>query len=114
MKARPITISEVHSFDVRDLVQVPLGRSGLEATVDYDDYQELLALGLSPNWCLTGGNVVTRKDGNLLTVARIIVDAQPGEIVAYSDGDRTNLRRGNLVLKSGYSINADRRLLTTH
>ncbi len=37
---------------------------------------------------------------NLVGIARIIVNAGPGQQVKYRDGDTTNLRRENLLVKS--------------
>ncbi len=56
-----------------------------------------MALGVSPRWCLNQGIVsvcVPRR--SCLSVARIITDAAR-ERVAYANGDKTDLRRTNLV-----------------
>jgi hypothetical protein len=39
--------------------------------------------------------------GTPLTLARAIMNAQPGQIVRYRDGDRLNLRKANLSSTSG-------------
>lgn len=114
MKPRPITVSEVHSFGVRDVVQVPLGRSGSEgAKVDQRDWDELRSLGVSPNWSLSNGSVVAGGPGrSRVYVARVLMDAKAGERVEYQDGNPLNLCRSNLSVREGFSTRHDRALLT--
>ena len=45
--------------------------------------------------------------GHLFTPARVLLEAGPGQIVKYRDGDRTNLRRDNLYLASGPAKRCD-------
>ena len=83
-----------------------------EAVLSLDDYRELLLLGVRPNWCLTGGNVMSRgKNGVRILVARVLLDAKPGQVVRFQDDNRLDLRRGNLSLAAGYSVNHDRAML---
>jgi hypothetical protein len=67
----------------------------------YEDYEAIITLGVSPNWCCTQrGNVVAYNsiDMRPLGIARILLDAGPGEAVRYRDGNPLNLRRENLYL----------------
>jgi len=111
MKARPVRITD--SKDGGICVSVPLARTGAnEAVLDLQDYNELISLGLYPNWSLLGRNVSARGPlGLRLLVARILTDARPGEVVWYRDGNPLNLRRQNLGIKEGFSIKHDRQLL---
>ena len=85
---------------------VPLAR-GSSATIDARDLEDLLQRGLTPNWTLNttaGGHAYVRaqgRHGNLLMVAREVLGARPGEIVAYRNGDSTDLRRSNLHIAKG-------------
>lgn len=91
-------------------ITVPVSKdaSHPEAVLSYNDYQHLVELGLSPNWHLSGGNVcgyALKTNGDVkVPVARLLLRAMSGEKVRYHDGDRLNLRRGNLSLVDGYSI----------
>jgi hypothetical protein len=82
--------------------------SGATAKTDADSYRALIEAGVSPNWTfnlngprttgyvrvsMTGANI---RPGKLATVARLIMQAPPGSVVHYRDGDRFNLRRDNL------------------
>ncbi|WEX07290.1 hypothetical protein [Chelativorans sp. AA-79] len=110
MKARSVRILEGSA------VAVPLARDGRqEAILDLSDYNELIALGVYPNWQLRGGNVGSRgPNGIKVLIARVLTDAKPGQRVVYRDGNKLNLRRGNLsVLDGGFSINHDKALLST-
>lgn len=96
MKARPITIGPDGS------VRVPLARNGeAEATIDFEDYQTLISLGVSPNWQQTGRSVTARTPKGNMLVGRILMDAKAGQRVQYEDGNPLNLRRGNLSLREG-------------
>jgi hypothetical protein len=109
MKARPVRIEgdQQRGF----VVYVPLGRDGEdEAVLDLDDYNDLVALKVYPNWQLRGGQVGARGPGGInVLIARVLTDAKPGQRVTYRDGDKLNLRRSNLECsESGFSINHDR------
>ncbi|MDX8500148.1 hypothetical protein RFM99_17200 [Mesorhizobium sp. VK4C] len=96
------------------LVHIPLGRSGTEeATVDLDDWEELVSLKLSPNWNLQGGQVSSRGPlGVEVMVARVLTDARPGQRILFLNGDHRDLRKSNLGLQEyGMSVNHDRALL---
>ncbi|MHB9435687.1 MULTISPECIES: hypothetical protein [unclassified Mesorhizobium] len=77
-----------------------------------EDYNELTALKLYPNWSILGGSVSARgPDGLRLIVARVLTDAKAGEVVEYLDGDPLNLRRENMSIRDGFSTKHDRALL---
>lgn len=110
MKARPIELVDVGG---RLLARVPLGRHNKFSPPRYveiwkDDYDFLVKLGLSPNWSSyrVGGNgyYVTASASDTpshrVLVARVLMDANAGEIVRYVDGNPLNLRRENLRLVS--------------
>lgn len=107
--------SPTYTFaDGWELARVPIARDGKqEAVIHKADYLELIGLGLSGNWFLIRNTVCARvPGGKTILVARAILDAQPGTIIKYLDGDGKNLRRDNLkVMNGGFSVNADRRLL---
>lgn len=67
----------------------------------YEDYCYVMSVGVSPNWsCTQRGNVVAYNSVDMrpLGIARILLDAGPGEAVRYRDGNPLNLRRENLYL----------------
>ncbi|MDZ4369065.1 MAG: hypothetical protein U0987_18900 [Afipia sp.] len=115
--------SPVPGVDPRDgaaVLLIPLARDGGVARILPADYERLLAAGLSPNWCLnrdgTGGTAYVRAAlnsvaGNLVTVARVLMAARPGQRVRYLDSDTRNLRRDNLVLRPGFGRRADAALV---
>ena len=113
--------------DGTEIVQVPLPR-GEVAVIEAADYEWLLGLGLPPNWSydkganscnyvrvtayLGGRNRRPRglKSGALqMSVARLIMRTDIGEIIRYRDSNRLNLRRSNLNVCPG---RADGRELT--
>ncbi|MDQ0997025.1 hypothetical protein QFZ34_002207 [Phyllobacterium ifriqiyense] len=111
MKARPIRMeSDWASGAKQYVVCVPLGRSGnQEAAINREDYDELLSLGVSPNWQICSSSVASRGIGHKVLVARVLMDAKAGQRVRYTDGNPLNLRRSNLSLEDkGFSINDDR------
>jgi len=116
MKQRPVAIGVEGG---RAIVHVPLGRSGEKhAEIWQDDWNFLLKLGTPGNWNCVGqdGHVTVctpRASGNHLTVARILLNAGPGETVRFLDGVPWNLRRENLRLfKGGWACRRDRDYLS--
>jgi len=99
---------------------VPLGRYGEKgiAVVDEDDLAMLDSLGLSMRWNRNPGTGVViaparRSSGSNVQVARVIVDAGPGENIRYRNGDPTDLRRENIEInRFGYAVRRDRDFLT--
>lgn len=92
-------------------VRVPLARHDASAIVDADDYNRLIAQGVSPHWCVNLDGSKTRRyvrvtiaGDNVRTVARLITGAGRGERVHYRDGNPLNLRGDNLrVTKGGHA-----------
>ncbi|RUU36347.1 hypothetical protein EOC93_25265 [Mesorhizobium sp. M6A.T.Ce.TU.002.03.1.1] len=107
MKARSVRIEG-------NTVYVPLARDGTrEAVIDFDDFRDLQLLGLNPNWHSKGGNVMALgSNGVLVVVSRVLMDAKEGQVVSHENKDRLDLRRGNLSLAAGFSVNHDRALLS--
>lgn len=87
------------------IVRVPLARGGY-ATLDEADFDALMMRGFSALWCLNQNNRCSaayvvcwhpgRRPVNMITVARLILNAAPRVPVRYADADKTNLRRSNL------------------
>jgi hypothetical protein len=87
------------------VVLVPLSNGKGTAKLDEKDFLALQAAGHTGPWFLNSngrGNfyVKTCAEGKLKRVSRLIVNPPPGLAIQYRDNDRTNLRRGNLFLKS--------------
>lgn len=80
-------------------------------TLYAEDLDRILADGWSPNWFLTstGGHIryvlvnarSPKGAPRSLTVARLVAQVGKGQMVAYADGDRLNLRRDNLLVRRG-------------
>lgn len=89
---------------------VPLSNQS-EAILDKESMDFLMKLGLSSSWCVNGGIITTagRLSSNRhVSVARVIMDAGPNEVVYYRDKNRTNLRLSNLYIKKGKASKRDR------
>lgn len=75
---------------------------GRVVTLDADDIELLISLGLSFSWqLLPTGHVqapCSRSPRNWVLVARVLLDADSNTEVAYKDGNKSNLRRQNLLL----------------
>jgi len=83
----------------RKIVRVPISNTNSEATLYETDFNELMGLGLTCRWYRNSDGIVyvnTSKRCNL-PIARLITDAFQ-ESVMYLNGDKTDLRRDNLVL----------------
>lgn len=100
------------------VVQVPLDHNEKPATIYEDDFKLLMDMGVSPRWSYnasTMGHVKVSCNNKLLSIARILVDAGKGQKVQFLNGDRTDLRRDNLVVASGAGNQRDRDyLLKSH
>jgi hypothetical protein len=107
VKPRPIEVADEGG---RALARVPLGRNNKYEPQRYveiwkDDFDFLVKLGLSPNWAcyrVKDNRYVTAATRNIersrALVARVLLDANAGEIIRYVDGNTLNLRRENLRL----------------
>jgi hypothetical protein len=97
--------------DGSPIVLVPVRGGALPATVDAEDFDRLVAVGISPMWLFNkarqgkayvrAGHPRQEATGGLVTIARLIMEAPAGNRVRYWDGDTLNLRRENLYL-SGF------------
>ncbi len=105
-KRHPIRTTD---SDGTPIVQVPLKHSDQYATLYAEDFDRIMELGYSDQWwpketwpgCCYAFVSNPRLHHNNLTVARLVVEAQHRQIVKYHDGDRFNLRRGNLHITEG-------------
>lgn len=107
MKARPIEVVDVGG---RLLARVPLGRHNdftpqRYAEIWKDDFDFLCKLGLSSNWVSYRvkskqyvSATASTMPGNRVLVARVLLDADAGQMVRFLDGNPLNLRRENLRL----------------
>lgn len=96
---RKIQVLHTKDDKGKSIVRVPLSNSDRHATLDEQDFNQLLELGLSPSWKQgTDGLIQVSVPGRTnLPVARLITDASK-QRVRYLNGDKTDLRRDNLVL----------------
>lgn len=81
------------------ILLVPLANSTARARILPEDYQALIAHGVSPHWCLNGAVKVGAWPLNVQRVARLIMAPQGNVQVRHRDRDPLNLRRENLVLR---------------
>lgn len=99
-------------------IAVVTTRNGKKIELYLEDYEYLMGLGLSPAWNLSPKGYVSapayRAKGGQIGVARVLLDAGPGDLVRYYDGNPSNLRRENLSLAAGvgWSTRRDRDFLT--
>jgi len=92
------------------LVYVALANTDQRATLYAEDYQRLMNAGFSPFWSHTTDgqgsaypmlNAYTERGRNrLVTIARLLVEADAGKRVRYVDGNPLNLRTENLRLEA--------------
>jgi len=97
--------------DGQQLVHVVLADNGKRATLYAESYQRLMDAGFSPCWQHTGdgrGNAYAtlsaynpKGTDRLVPVARLIAQAEAGQVVQYADGNPFNLRDENLKLMAG-------------
>jgi hypothetical protein len=98
------------------LISVVNKRETKVALLYKEDFDSLLALGVSPYWCAPNdkqSNVLVAGVGKRkIGVARLLLDAGNGQIVKYKDGNPLNLKRENLELvANGRGKTRDRDLL---
>lgn len=115
MSLRPVPVTYTCDPNGVEVAHVPLA-DGQTATLDKADHDAMRAAGWSDRWCLVsdGGPHLAyvrvaqnNATGNLVTVARIIMEAGRGQVVRYRDRDRTNLRRANLYVAQGAAKRCD-------
>ena len=100
------TPSRFHDADGAEIVLVPIRDEGRPAKLLIDDYRKLVEAGLGGDHWWMGGRDTryvhcgSRTNRSATIVARLIADAGPEHQVGYLDGDRRNLRRDNLWLRT--------------
>ena len=83
------------------------------AIVEKDDYSFLQRLGLSCTWTINNGYVQApckKVKGHSLYVARVLLDAMPGQTMRYRDKNPLNLTRSNLLLVEAHKATRRDRL----
>jgi hypothetical protein len=98
-------IIEIENFreGKRKLVAVPVKTVKSKFVLYADDFNDLMALGVSPHWHFYHNQAIVRNDGKEISIARLIRDARANQIVLARDGNPFNLRRENLVIAPGSS-----------
>lgn len=100
----------------REIVKVATDAEGRRwATLYADDFDRLAMMGLSRTWFFnhSGGGYWYVKahapsaSGSLVSVARLILEMGPKEVVRYLNGDHLDLRRENLGVRSGWAKRTD-------
>jgi hypothetical protein len=87
--------------DGRDIVSVPIA-GNRRAVLYEEDFDLLMDLGVPVHWSMHLGSVKARPArGYDLSIARLIVDAGGNHQIEHLNGDKTDLRRANLILKTG-------------
>jgi hypothetical protein len=117
-----LKIRDVREYeeDGEVLVAVPLGpKAKGYAVIELIEFEKLKYLGLSGNWFEGRDSNVraaaAKAPSGYVSVARILVDAGEFEQVRYQDGDKTNLKRGNIskVWHSRAGMKRDRDYLSS-
>ena len=90
--------------DGQNIVLMPLRNSERPAKLLLVDWNALAERGVSTKWHCAGIEqryvyCDARGADDAAIVARLIVEAGPGDQVNYGDGDRLNLRRDNLWIR---------------
>ncbi len=96
----------------RHCVRVPLAGDRGHAELYAEDMEALTTAGTSLRWSFnSSGNgyayVKAATHNNMRTVARLLMQAGPGEQVDYLDGNPRNLRRDNLRTTRGGRATVD-------
>jgi len=95
----------------KNVMYVTLTNNSANAEVYEKDFKELLSFGLPHRWNYHQGHVWVRHKGRNLQVARLILDADKGQKVVQIDKSPLNLKRENLLLKTGKAKHRTRDLL---
>lgn len=81
------------------VVRVPLSGLDAHAILDVDDYDALMARGLSPNWSFDGRMVrAGYRYHHTQRVARFLMDPPEGHQVRHRNRNALDLRRDNLFI----------------
>jgi hypothetical protein len=102
--------------DGREVYVIPLGRYGHKGHcwIYKEDFDLLISFGVSEAWNFQNKQVTvpSAKAGGSVPIARLLLDAKPGQVVKFKDYNGRNLRGDNLELIPGRSTRRDRELLT--
>lgn len=82
--------------DGTPLVSIAVAGSPRRCTITRDDFDRVSALVGTDQWRLNRSTIQATKLG--IGIARLIVGASEVERVTYSDGNKHNLRRANLIV----------------
>ena len=107
-------IIEIENFreGKHKLVAVPVRTVKSKFVLYVDDFNDLMALGVSPHWHFYHDQAIVRNNGKEISIARLIRDARANQIVLATDGNPFNLRRENLVIAPGSSKFRARDIIT--
>ncbi|BCB20060.1 hypothetical protein OCUBac02_29540 [Bosea sp. ANAM02] len=84
----------------RYVYRVPLPNVGVSVMIYAEDYDSLIARGISGSWCWNGRSVVVgSRSGSTRTVARLLLNSPAGHRVHTRNGNNLDLRRDNLIAK---------------
>lgn len=106
-RKRTPTINHVNTPGSAPTTEVSLANWPLPVVLDRPDFEALMRAGVPLLWTFNpsrhGGRAYVRAGhsetpGNLVILARVIMEAGAGEMVRYRDGNTLNLRRENLRL----------------
>jgi hypothetical protein len=105
-----------------EALKVPLDNHGLNhAIVSPHAYQSVIDSGLAGAW-FTNSNGCGRRyvrtrapggPGTLALIARVILDAGPGEVIRYANGDSLDLRVMNLRSMRGRAKRRDSQIVSS-
>ena len=110
-KTEKITIKHTTDDGVR-LVLIPLrGLENRYVTMNEEDFDWLLSIGVHPIFKLKQHNVLITCKRKQVRVARLLTDCKEGENVRYLNGDVTDLRARNLLKLPGMARYGARSLI---
>jgi len=96
------TFEVVHAIENGNrIVIVPLSNSTRKIKLLDKDYKELVKLGVGLPWKWAVGQVWVRNGGRNNAVARLLLDADKGEVIRYVDKNPANLLLSNLARVAG-------------
>ena len=95
----PTTVKIIHEDGI---CKVPIVnfKDGF-VTLEEDDLETLLELGVDMRWRFSNGNVWTQSGHKRTSVARLICDAEPKMQIIYVDRNPFNLTRKNMAIGPG-------------
>jgi hypothetical protein len=87
--------------DNPSVLKISLKNTDKVALIDEEDFNDLMNLDISMDWILHLGIVMVRRNGERISIARLIRNAGKGTKILYEDGNHLNLRKDNLVIATG-------------